>query len=596
VPAGIAAVPHVLRLRVCDADDPNNGFYTYLDFEPMAVAQLQPDAVDFSTFSAEATGQGQRISVQGSGDRVATIERVECAEMPLDVQMGENRKSFVFQPRPPGPGIFAGRARVEVRLSDRAVPVRLEVPFQGMLVQRLAAQPPRIALLAGSKSSVRRVQILDARQQPVPIRRIGSSAPWVEAQLARGENRSASAAVLTISPAAARQAECKVTIECDDGSVCVPVVLVGKPAESAATQPVHSEDELAEAAAHVREALARFDAIPISEEMATWVKLHALIGWGPCQEPDRAKLRARLVQDILAADNPLEPVFVVRRDRPWPRKSGEMFLTEDHRDQYLHCLSVTDVPLDTPLRCQGRTFQLKDLLEASLADAIPDMELPWTVSAYARYLKPGQTWKNKFGQTLSLGDLVRALLQHPGTACGGTHALYAMARVLDRPQLRADKTLDALWPALQERLDEQVRELQQNQQEDGEFRLSALKGDGKTLPYRIVADGHSIEWLSLYLPAQRLREPWLVRAATKLCEDLLQIQIVDATDIRDADKRHCYGDAAHAVAGLRRWLQKTSSACAAPRGRPGEPEATPGPTAQLAGNITLPQKGGPTGK
>ena len=112
-----------------------------------------------------------------------------------------------------------------------------------------------------------------------------------------------------------------------------------------------------------------------------------------------------------------------------------------------------------------------------------------------------------------------------GAACGGAHRLYALAvaraaRRAEGAVPAADSTAagDSGWSAADTVLEDCIDRARRFQQADGCFSIHSFDRPGTSpdVGARLSATGHVFEVLALALDDERLREPWVTRAADRL--------------------------------------------------------------------------------
>jgi hypothetical protein len=307
-----------------------------------------------------------------------------------------------------------------------------------------------------------------------------------------------------------------------------------------------------------------------------WARLHTLLLFGESAWAHRtnstvlARLFPRIVDDAGQKGGP----FVLRLGVPVPNRGGQNFNFEQHRDQFLHLLSMGGVPLNAPLRIEGQEFNVLDLLNYSLKESRCTGDVSWTISAYAYYLAPGDRWTNKFGESLTFKDLLGYAVHSPSPSCGGAHRLFGFARVLAREELRAAPELRELIPQLTAILEDEWEFMRRRQNPDGSLPLTRImleQAEKLGLPtdpirlrdLRLLSNGHTLEWAATVFPPERLNEAWLAKGISRTAEDLKAIVGSDIRpvkdDIRLGGREERYGSAAHAVSGLLRWYAKVST-------------------------------------
>jgi hypothetical protein len=161
---------------------------------------------------------------------------------------------------------------------------------------------------------------------------------------------------------------------------------------------------------------------------------------------------------------------------------------EKHYDQTLGCLAQLDLPLTLPIRADGKTLALGDVLRDSIACfELPQSEIEWTAIAYASYLPPHRAWVNKFGERYTFDQLADELLRRDLTkaSCCGCHIFEAVVTLL-----RADREVAlVLSSGIRRRLDRRMREFVS-------AALSKQEADGSWGPL----------WYRELLPAPAARE------------------------------------------------------------------------------------------
>jgi hypothetical protein len=244
-----------------------------------------------------------------------------------------------------------------------------------------------------------------------------------------------------------------------------------------------------------------------------------------------------------------------------------LFDREHHRDQFLFYTSLASMSLDTTFRAGQAWFTIEELLSRAKWEVTNSGELCWSAPAFAHYLPAGSTWQNKFGEPISLGTLYRSILQNPNIVCGGSHELTSIACIVTRPEHRADPVLAEIWPELEARLTTAATTLRGHQRLDGAFALPAFwkEGDVRVLladdmppSVGIHYTGHTLEWLSLWLPPRELQSAWILNAVEYLVE-AFQIEYPDRDHVlplRTEEQTFAYGCSAHALLALSRWRSR----------------------------------------
>jgi hypothetical protein len=306
----------------------------------------------------------------------------------------------------------------------------------------------------------------------------------------------------------------------------------------------------------------------LSDEVPNWIAMHALLSHGVSaysQRNNDSNVSLRFTK-MLNSNTERGGPFVIRTGRPWPRQAGPLFGHEHHPNQFLHIFSMAGIPLDADLVVDGHHFTVRDLLNQSLAEARPEGELAFTVSAYVYYLDVGARWRNKFGESMSLALIVSKLLSTPEATCAGEHRLGALSRILSHSELQHDSEMQGLWHDIQREVNDHITLLQECQQPDGSFNLpsqqAALFGINKQEhpgEFDVFCIGHTLEWISTYGDKDLLSEKWIVRATNRLADAVASTH--DSTIFmfetkKSSDSVFRLGQLMHAISGLRRWSDK----------------------------------------
>ncbi len=229
-----------------------------------------------------------------------------------------------------------------------------------------------------------------------------------------------------------------------------------------------------------------------------------------------------------------------------------------HADDLLATLAETGTPLDTPLHLRDGEATVGQLLDDSLSRFHLDrLEYEWTLISYARYVFPQQSFRNQWGQRITVDQLVEEAI---GPAlelgpCNGLHRLEALAVLY-----RADEQHQGLSPQTRARIVAHLRRvsglLAEAQTRDGYWTRQWPQGaaasqsasDASGIYDRILVTGHHLEWLALAPEEVQPPRETIVRAGQWLARTLLEL---DEQDIVEA-----YGPYTHAARALAMWRSK----------------------------------------
>jgi hypothetical protein len=243
--------------------------------------------------------------------------------------------------------------------------------------------------------------------------------------------------------------------------------------------------------------------------------LHALRLWGPAADfssaPDESRhgivpLSGPRMVEILTLDPVFQSEFgkgtsyLLNARFGFSERLLEGYRSTPHVDDLLGVAAEVGLSLDTPVRTASSTGTLADVLRQSLMSFDIRQELEFTAVAYAGYLPPTKTWKNRFGTVYSFDDLCRALLK-PGTlprTCGGTHVPFSLLRIW-----RADQVHPILSPDVRTEIENDLTTLSQQltktQTDEGYWsannREATMTSPDADLG-RLRIAGHHLEWFA----------------------------------------------------------------------------------------------------
>ncbi len=204
---------------------------------------------------------------------------------------------------------------------------------------------------------------------------------------------------------------------------------------------------------------------------------------------------------------------------------------QGHDDQWLAIMAQCKLPIDQPIKFQGQTYQLRDVVQQVMWDAPRNEEWSWTLIALSHYLADiNAAWDASDGQLWTVEKIMQleADEELSASACGGTHRLIGMTMALHQYRRHHDQ-LAGGWLAAEAKIGRAIEMARAFQQEDGTFSTEYFAG-ARTVPglaLRLDTTGHTLEFLALALEEDQLAEPWVVRAVVALCQLFQRLQDVD---------------------------------------------------------------------
>jgi hypothetical protein len=224
---------------------------------------------------------------------------------------------------------------------------------------------------------------------------------------------------------------------------------------------------------------------------------------------------------------------------------------QGHADQWLGYLASCNLPLETPIEVQGESFTLADAL-AQMEYDVPhnvEQEYSWTLMALAKYRPHDYSWTAADGADWNVEKIVEIECSHDlrDSPCAGAHRMVGLSLAFRRWQSEQGER-STTWERLESRLKRTVNDVRSFQNADG-----SLSSDSFARPFQsadigqqIAAGGHVLEFLTIQLTPEELRESWVERAVMSQC------RLLQATEKNNV---HC-GALYHAASALRLYYER----------------------------------------
>lgn len=206
---------------------------------------------------------------------------------------------------------------------------------------------------------------------------------------------------------------------------------------------------------------------------------------------------------------------------------------QGHYDQWMGYLSDTGLKLDERIMVEGKEHTIADYVRQIELDVPRNMEeeYTWTIMALTAYHPTDHAWTASDGKQWSLTQLIERELKFDidtESPCGGTHRMYGLALVRNRHLAKGGK-LEGVWKDCEEKIRQQIARAKAAQNADGSL-SSAYFVRPATAPditEWMASSGHVFEFLAEAMTKEELQEPWMKRAAWKLCEQFRKTKAVD---------------------------------------------------------------------
>jgi hypothetical protein len=257
----------------------------------------------------------------------------------------------------------------------------------------------------------------------------------------------------------------------------------------------------------------------------TWEVMHAIVAYGVQSEMSRGGPGGPPVSSIgwlcyngVCKDSQL---LHIENGRVAARKGVSV---QGHHGQFLAILAQSRVPANYPLRVEGRSFKLTDLIESEKLGCETGMELTFKLISLAHYLDLNETWHNKTGELWSIPRLIKEEIRAPinGAACGGTHRLMGLSYAVHNRQARGEP-VDGEYRRAKKYTDDYHRYTLALQNPDGSFSTEwfVKRAARPDLSRRLQTSGHTLEWLAYSLSMEELTDPRVIKAVNYLTDMLL---------------------------------------------------------------------------
>ncbi|HET6424519.1 MAG TPA: hypothetical protein VFG20_12600, partial [Planctomycetaceae bacterium] len=186
---------------------------------------------------------------------------------------------------------------------------------------------------------------------------------------------------------------------------------------------------------------------------------------------------------------------------------GKDLCASVHHDHWLACLTEAGMSLNEPVFTPNRRHHTaNDVLQEAIRDfRLDEVETEWSSLAFALWMAPQKTWRNRSGRELSFDLMVDRLVRGDKKlgVCAGTHRVYslmALIRLDDEYHILTDEGRKTAWSYL-----ETVRDaITVSQFPDGHWPSNWPDGaDAVKKPVeeelfkKVIATGHHLEWLAI---------------------------------------------------------------------------------------------------
>jgi hypothetical protein len=196
---------------------------------------------------------------------------------------------------------------------------------------------------------------------------------------------------------------------------------------------------------------------------------------------------------------------------------------QGHSDQWLGYLSGCGLTPDQTIKVGDDTYTMADLVQQVEWDVPRNVlrEYSWTLMGLTAYRRTDYEWTASDGQKWNIAKLVEIEAGHDlaESPCGGTHRLYGLTLAFNR-HLEQGGKIEGPWKLTDDKIKEAIKNARMYQNPDGTFSTNYFQRTGRSpdLAQNLGTTGHILEFLTLAMTDEQLREPWVQRAALSLCD------------------------------------------------------------------------------
>jgi hypothetical protein len=263
-----------------------------------------------------------------------------------------------------------------------------------------------------------------------------------------------------------------------------------------------------------------------------WTIFHGILGLGPGLRLLNPQTGERVnALDHICNGGELRGLRFIPTVHGLDVQIGPAMVGQGHQDQFVAEMLQWGMPLDRPFKIGQKDYTFRDFVNHSQARAslAQKQELGWAILVIAQNSGTDAEWTNGAGEHLHLTDLLRYEVEAPveEAACGGTHRLFGLSWVYHLHLRKGGKT-EGVWKQIADKTSEYAGKAKEFQNLDGAFSTSYFRGKGNAAEkqLRISTTGHTVEWLSLALNDNDLREQWMQDAVNALAMLILDTQAV----------------------------------------------------------------------
>lgn len=196
---------------------------------------------------------------------------------------------------------------------------------------------------------------------------------------------------------------------------------------------------------------------------------------------------------------------------------------QGHPDQWLGYMAQCGMAPDEPMVIDGHSYTIADYIWQIQQDVYRNgtQEYSWTLMALSSYLPSDARWIAGDGSEWSIEKLVEIEAAHDlnDSACGGSHRLGGLTMALNQHLAQGGK-IEGAWAEADRVIRESIATVEKFQNPNGTFSSNYFirPSAAVSVADQISTTGHTLEFLMLAMTDEQIRQPWVRRAVTKLCQ------------------------------------------------------------------------------
>jgi hypothetical protein len=191
---------------------------------------------------------------------------------------------------------------------------------------------------------------------------------------------------------------------------------------------------------------------------------------------------------------------------------------QEHPGEFLAMLAMSRVADSYPIRADGKTCKVADLVEAEKLGCRAGADLSLRLIGLSYYVAEPE-WKNDLGETWSIERMIDDELDQPAATAsdGGLSRLLGISYAVAR-QAKSGRPVKGAFLRAQKYIGQCQEYAMRQQNGDGSWGryFLAVRDADSDAPAELRSTGYVMEWLALSLPEEKLTDPRIIGAVESL--------------------------------------------------------------------------------